>query len=203
MIAIYADDREVEVREQFGHSFLWRDWNYSSYSKQEFAWIYWQSGRFIVHLQVPKAHVSSVTKSYLAKYPPTWDGQVDFDKLRLTLQVLNRSLATMQKHIDDPLEFLRYSFRRYPFDLAFIDALNVILGEDSNQLRSQHEDGVKEIHRVWSETPAATIRLADYHEAMLKHRGELMTAILMIRDRVQKYGYKRGENKRIIYGDLP
>jgi hypothetical protein len=201
MIAVMANDWQVESHEQFNHSFLWRDWDYGSFSGPEFAWIYWQSGRFIIHLRVPKAEVSEVAKSYLAKYPPTWDGQLDFNQQRLTLHVLNRSLVTMEKHIDDPLEFLRYSFRRYPFDAAFIDALNIILGEAANDLRSQHEKGVERIHTTWAETPKDKMRLEDYRAALLIHRRELLSSISAIRDRVKAHGYKRGNNKKLVYGD--
>ncbi len=206
VINILAEDFEVEISKRFGHMVMWRNWQYSAYATEQFEWFYWPSGHFIVSLQIPKAHVSDVVKSYLKRYPPTWNDEVNFEKAKVSLSVLNRSLIAMEQNKDGPLEYLRYSFRVYSFDKALLDAVHIIPRNGENGggiIRKQHFEAVDAIQTAWASTPADAIKLSDYLEAMLKHRSALINKLTTIRDRIQKFGYKRDENKFTVYGDTP
>jgi hypothetical protein len=99
-------------------------------------------------------------KAYLGKYPPSWDGQVNYDPTRLALKVLDEAIPILQQNREGPLEYLRYSFRYYPFDEAF-DRVRFIL-PDGDKIARFHHDSIDRINTEWSQTPVDKIQLADY-----------------------------------------
>lgn len=200
---IFSERRDIELRDYAGHKLLWSDRAYGFQpGDPHFEWFHWQSGRVIVCLRVPLQHARELVDRYLERYPPTWDATVMFDAKDLVLRILDRSLASMQKNVEGPLEFLRFSFRAYPFDLAFYDALNVLLATESNHLRKHHEDAIDAIQREWAASPIDDLRLDDYRSAMRDHRNGLITSIAALRDRIVQHGFKRNAKGFYVYGDV-
>jgi len=200
---IFSERREVDLKEFSGHKILHSNLAYDHQpGDANLEWFYWQSGPVIVCLEMSSELVREVGNLYLKRYPPTWDATITFDKQILALRILDRSLATMEANIEGPLDFLRYSYRVYPFDLALCDAFNVVLADESIALRKRHRDAIDSIHKSWASSAAAEIRLDDYQVAMREHRREMIVAITALRDRIRRHGFKRDGGGLTIYGDV-
>jgi hypothetical protein len=200
MLASIRLNRTLEPYNAYGHTFLRpRRKGVDEDNQPE---LFWSSGPFLVHLRMPEDRKQEITKAYLEKYPPTWNGQVRYEPTRLALQVLEQTIPELQKHREGPLEYLRYSFRRYPFDVAFEDAVGVLPPEVSNWLREYNENKINEIQTTWSQTPVDKIKLDDYKQALFAHRQLMIDKIIAARDRIEKHGIAHiGPQEFWSYGD--
>ena len=148
----------------------------------------WPSGNFVVYIEMPKRHWKAMVPRYLEKYPSDWSKKWDLELDAMMLQRLDRAVKLMSENIDGPLEYLRYSFQRYPFDEGYRYAMRVALIGD---LFNFHNTAVKTIFENWAKTPPDQLRLQDYRDAMLAHRRELLARVIAERDRVARDGYVR------------
>ncbi len=187
LVEVAGASEKLEIRKEFGqYVCLYPEWGDQSLRAE----VAWPSGQFLVRLSVPRVLYKAEVTAYLEKYPSSWKNQIEYDPQRLMLQVLNKAIADMSKHIDGPLESLRYSFRTYPFDDACRRAWNILPSNDRYQ---RHRDAVEAIRNDWAKTPANQIKLSDYHDAMLVYRREVIAGIIAERDRIAKEGVERKE----------
>jgi hypothetical protein len=141
-------------------------------------------------------------QAYLDKFPPTWDADVRYDPTRLALQVLDECIPIMEADIDGPLEYLRYSYRIYPFDRAFERAWRILPPRDGVKLYEYHEAQLPLIHDAWAIASAATITLDDYRTTMHAHREGLIKSLRESRERIRAHGLVHaGEQYIRQYGD--
>jgi hypothetical protein len=185
LIEIAGANHRLRLVREFGHTIAILD----GYGEARRV-VAWPCGQFLVYLDFATNLYESIVKAYLGKYPSSWVAQVEYDPRRLILEVLNEMIPEMNKNIDGPLEYLRYSFRTYPFDSACWRAWR-ILPEDG--LEASHKKRVLELHELWAKSPLDKIKLSDYRDAMLVHRREVIDAIVSERDRIGKEGVERFE----------
>ena len=195
LIEICGMNHQLELIREFGHTLASRN-DPNNPPRME---VSWPSGQFLIALDLPKHHYREMVKAYLDKYPPSWDGQVDYDPTRITLKVLSETIPELIAHLDDPLEYLRYSYRYYPFDRACHRSWRILPINDYHRL---HNDAARAINEKWSKTPADQIKLSDYRAAMLVHRREVLATIMAARERIAKQGIvHKGKLRLRSYGD--
>lgn len=152
----------------------------------------WPSGNFIVMLRIPPGMRGQELPRYLERYPSTWTKAWDLDLRGLMVKELTEAIEQMSRNVDGPLEFLRYSFRVYPFDEGFRRARRAIA--HFGPFYDFHKQSLETIKTNWIKTPADQIKVADYREAMLAHRRELITRLIAERDRMIRDGIEpKGE----------
>jgi hypothetical protein len=152
----------------------------------------WPSGNFIVMLRMPPGMRGQELPRYLERYPSNWTKTWDLDLRGLMVKELTEAIEQMSRNVDGPLEFLRYSFRVYPFDEGFRRARRAIA--HFGPFYDFHKQSLENIKTNWIKTPADQIKVADYREAMLAHRRELITRLIAERDRMTRDGIEpKGE----------
>jgi hypothetical protein len=193
-----ANDGQLDIRKQFDHQILWHHSN-DSFEKDR-PIVCWQSGQFLVWIEAPREVYKDIVQNYIEKYPPTWDSDLRYEPTRLALGVLDQSLLELEQHVDGPLEYLRYSFRRYPFDIALTRCFGVLPG--SGAIKRAYEARLAEIQEAWAATPADQIKLSDYRDAIVSYRREIISTIRAARDRIAAHGIEhKGPNRQWDYGD--
>lgn len=163
----------------------------------------WPSGQFMIRLEMPDRLYRQQVKAYLEKYPSRWRDPVVYDPKSLILQVMDRELRTMITHIDGPLEWLRYSFRTYPFDDAFRRIMWIIprsgsvaptiLAPNGTGWLEYHDQSIDAIHAAWVMAPANELKVSDYRDAMTAYRRDLINKLSAVRAIIARDGVGFGE----------
>jgi len=158
----------------------------------------WPSGQFMIRLEMPDRLYPGHVKSYLDKYPSRWRDRIEYDPKALILRVVDRELATMNANIEGPLEWLRYSFRTYPFDDALRRILGImprrglvaprLLAPNGTTWLGYYKDSIEAIHAAWVKAPANELKLADYREAMAAYRRDLISKLSAVRAIIARDG---------------
>jgi hypothetical protein len=153
----------------------------------------WPCGNFVVYIEMPKRLWDKMIPRYLEKYPSDWKEKWKIDLNGMMLRRLDKAIKLMTDNLDGPLEQLRYSFQRYPFDEGWRYAMRVAMTGD---LQAFHTKGIESIFESWIKQPADKITLADYRNAMLAHRKELLARTIAERDRIARDGYVKPANEK-------
>jgi len=158
----------------------------------------WPSGQFMIRLEMPDRLYPGHVKSYLDKYPSRWRDRIEYDPKALILRVVDRELTTMNANIEGPLEWVRYSFRTYPFDDAFRRIIKIIprsglvaprlVAPNNRTWLGYRDDSIEAIHAAWVKTPASDLKLADYREAMVAYRRDLINKLSAVRAIIARDG---------------
>ena len=158
----------------------------------------WPSGQFMIRVEIPDRLYPDHVKSYLDKYPSRWRDRIEYDPKALILQVVDRELAALNANIDGPLEWIRYSFRTYPFDDALRRIMWImprsgsvapsIFAPNGRTWHQYHNDSIEAIHAAWVKASASDLKLADYREAMVAYRRDLIKKISAVRAIIARDG---------------
>lgn len=182
---IKLDGQYIAEHRKIGKTEGWKD-------------VSWPSGQFIVRLKMPDRLYPGHVKSYLDKYPSRWRDPVDYDPQSLILRVMDSELRTMITNIDGPLEWVRYSFRTYPFDDAFRRIMWImprsgsvaprLVAPNNGTWLGYHKASIEAIHASWVKAPASELKLADYREAMTAYRRDLINKLSAVRAIIARDG---------------
>jgi hypothetical protein len=104
----------------------------------------------------------------------------------------------MNVNIDGPLEWVRYSFRTYPFDDAFRRIMWImprsgsvaprLVAPNNRTWLGYHDDSIEAIHAAWVKAPASDLKLADYRQAMVAYRRDLINKLSAVRATIERDG---------------
>lgn len=163
----------------------------------------WQSGSYLIHLQLPSPVAKEMMAKYLEKYPPTWDAEFSWDPMQQTLRWLDEALALLRQGLDDPPNHLRLTFTWYAFDQGVFRVDQIVPGDSG--LMSAYNQGVRDTHERWA-TRLDEVEpiLSDYVTQIRSLREKFIADVVAARERITKHGVVyNGPERWRSYGDDP
>jgi hypothetical protein len=197
-VASYQSNMKI-IKEHGQYIAEHRNWGQSD----DWRYVSWPSGQFMIRLEMPDRLYRQQVKAYLEKYPSRWRDLIEYDPKSLILRVMDQELRTMITNIDGPLEWVRYSFRTYPFDDAFRRIIAImprsgsvapkLLGPHGRDWLGYHKDSIEVIHAAWVKAPASELMLSDYRDAMTAYRRDLINKLSAVRAVIARDGVGFGD----------